>query len=103
MLGTCGTGGMGGMGFGVYYAVALLLLALGMGCKVCAKSEKVECSCGKKITMVVGWFIMIVSVLSIACLGWRCISNCGSKKTCPLTGQEMTHESMPAEVLPETK
>ena len=99
---TCaGVGAACGMDYGAFYALALLLLALGMGSKVCAKSETIQCSCGKKVSMAVGWIIMALSILSLVCLGWRCFSNCkAGKKFCQRPGVEQVQDAAPVELAP---
>ncbi|OGQ21416.1 MAG: hypothetical protein A3I05_09125 [Deltaproteobacteria bacterium RIFCSPLOWO2_02_FULL_44_10] len=71
-----GCGGFG-FGYGAYIAVALLLMALAGGMCVCAKANCQENASCKKCGKFMGWFIVIVAFLSLACLAYRCVSQCG--------------------------
>ena len=76
-------------GYGVHVAVALALLSLAAGYFCNAKSNSVDCPTGKKCGKIVGSFIMLVSVLLLVCLGYRCYQNCQRPdvgKQCPVGG-----------------
>lgn len=69
----------------VHTSLALVLLALGMGYLVCAKAHDVDCKLGRFVGKLVGWFIMIVAIVSLTCMAMRCLScySGASGKACP--------------------
>jgi len=86
----------------VHSALALILIALGMGYLVCAKAHDVDSKPGKFVGKVVGWLIMIVALVALACMAARCLMRCNSPiggKACP----RIEMPSMPMSDVEETK
>lgn len=78
ILGMMGKG-MGMMGggchsFGPHKALAMVLIALGVGYFVCAKAHQMECC--KKMGKFIGMLIIIVSFLMIICMAVLCVKGC---------------------------
>jgi len=61
-----------GGGYQSHVALSLLLLALCMGFLVAAKAKEVDCSKCKLWGSIVAWFVMIVAILGLTCMGLRC-------------------------------
>ncbi|MBI4212502.1 MAG: hypothetical protein HY540_07690 [Deltaproteobacteria bacterium] len=74
--------GLGYAGYGAYQAVALALIALGVGFFIKMKACEATQDCAKKWGKFFGFFIIIVSFLLIIGLGARCVMHCVSGDSC---------------------